>query len=127
MSEFYIMTCFYSSLSPQRLSGLGYCFSASQPPMLASAAIQSLKVLEQKPRKFCCEKKVCLKVNIYSFSRKLYALTPFARYYRPICAAILLLIFFFQLSVLMDFSHKFTLHMRIPKHIFILRQLWHHL
>ncbi|XP_005099579.1 serine palmitoyltransferase 1 [Aplysia californica] len=33
----------------QRLSGLGYCFSASQPPMLASSAIQSLKMLQEKP------------------------------------------------------------------------------
>ncbi|GFS10508.1 serine palmitoyltransferase-1 [Elysia marginata] len=33
----------------QRLSGLGYCFSASQPPMLASAAIQALKMLQAKP------------------------------------------------------------------------------
>ncbi|KAK3773555.1 hypothetical protein RRG08_022266 [Elysia crispata] len=33
----------------QRLSGLGYCFSASQPPMLASAAIQALKMLQEKP------------------------------------------------------------------------------
>ncbi|EGI57899.1 PREDICTED: serine palmitoyltransferase 1 [Acromyrmex echinatior] len=30
----------------QRLSGLGYCFSASQPPLLASAAITSLNMIE---------------------------------------------------------------------------------
>ncbi|XP_012530923.1 serine palmitoyltransferase 1 [Monomorium pharaonis] len=30
----------------QRLSGLGYCFSASQPPLLASAAITSLNKIE---------------------------------------------------------------------------------
>ncbi|XP_052255096.1 serine palmitoyltransferase 1-like [Dreissena polymorpha] len=30
----------------QRLSGLGYCFSASLPPMLASGAIQSLNIIE---------------------------------------------------------------------------------
>lgn len=30
----------------QRLSGLGYCFSASQPPLLASAAITSLDIME---------------------------------------------------------------------------------
>lgn len=30
----------------QRLSGLGYCFSASLPPMLASAAIAALDILE---------------------------------------------------------------------------------
>jgi len=30
----------------QRLSGLGYCFSASQPPLLAAAAITSLDTIE---------------------------------------------------------------------------------
>ncbi|KAL5021129.1 hypothetical protein ScPMuIL_000284 [Solemya velum] len=30
----------------QRLSGLGYCFSASLPPMLASAATQALTIME---------------------------------------------------------------------------------
>lgn len=30
----------------QRLAGLGYCFSASQPPLLASAAITSLDIIE---------------------------------------------------------------------------------
>lgn len=33
----------------QRLSGLGYCFSASAPPMLAQAAITALEVLEDSP------------------------------------------------------------------------------
>lgn len=33
----------------QRLSGLGYCFSASLPPMLASGAIQSLNIIENDP------------------------------------------------------------------------------
>ncbi|CAK1585888.1 unnamed protein product [Parnassius mnemosyne] len=33
----------------QRLSGLGYCFSASLPPMLTQAAISALDILEQKP------------------------------------------------------------------------------
>jgi serine palmitoyltransferase len=33
----------------QRLSGLGYCFSASAPPMLAQAAISALEVLENSP------------------------------------------------------------------------------
>merc|ERR1711970_1493523 len=33
----------------QRLSGLGYCFSASLPPMLASAAIEALSVIEESP------------------------------------------------------------------------------
>ena len=33
----------------QRLSGLGYCFSASLPPYLATAAIGALDRLEQDP------------------------------------------------------------------------------
>lgn len=33
----------------QRLSGAGYCFSASAPPFTASAAVASLKVMEEKP------------------------------------------------------------------------------
>ncbi|XP_026762497.1 serine palmitoyltransferase 1 [Galleria mellonella] len=33
----------------QRLSGLGYCFSASLPPMLTQAAIAALDVLEENP------------------------------------------------------------------------------
>lgn len=33
----------------QRLSGAGYCFSASAPPFLASAAIQSLSFLKEQP------------------------------------------------------------------------------
>ena len=33
----------------QRLSGAGYCFSASSPPFTASAAVASLKILEEQP------------------------------------------------------------------------------
>lgn len=33
----------------QRLSGLGYCFSASLPPMLTQAAITGLDILEENP------------------------------------------------------------------------------
>ncbi|XP_072947386.1 serine palmitoyltransferase 1 [Epargyreus clarus] len=33
----------------QRLSGLGYCFSASLPPMLTQAAISALDIMEAKP------------------------------------------------------------------------------
>jgi serine palmitoyltransferase len=32
----------------QRLSGLGYCFSASLPPFLATAAIGALDILEAR-------------------------------------------------------------------------------
>ncbi|KAJ8894923.1 hypothetical protein PR048_000230 [Dryococelus australis] len=43
----------------QRLSGLGYCFSASLPPLLAAAAICSLNIMDTKPELFttlgdCC-------------------------------------------------------------------------
>ena len=36
----------------QRLSGLGYCFSASQPPMLAAAVIKALEILDNSPCKY---------------------------------------------------------------------------
>uniref|UniRef100_U5EZ28 Serine palmitoyltransferase 1 n=1 Tax=Corethrella appendiculata TaxID=1370023 RepID=U5EZ28_9DIPT len=44
----------------QRLSGLGYCFSASLPPLLTQAAITALDKFEQQPIIFkelneCCE------------------------------------------------------------------------
>lgn len=45
----------------QRLSGLGYCFSASLPPLLAQAAISALDRFENEPKIFaelrtCCQK-----------------------------------------------------------------------
>ena len=36
----------------QRLSGAGYCFSASLPPMLATAAIRALDIIEQNTGNF---------------------------------------------------------------------------
>ncbi|XP_070564093.1 serine palmitoyltransferase 1-like [Ptychodera flava] len=36
----------------QRLAGLGYCFSASLPPLLAAAAIESLNLMEENPDMF---------------------------------------------------------------------------
>ena len=33
----------------KRLSGQGYCFSASLPPMLAAAAIEALNIMEEDP------------------------------------------------------------------------------
>ncbi|XP_044741042.1 serine palmitoyltransferase 1 [Chrysoperla carnea] len=33
----------------QRLSGLGYCFSASSPPLLCQAAIEALNIIEKNP------------------------------------------------------------------------------
>lgn len=35
----------------QRLSGLGYCFSASVPPMMAAAAIEAINIIESAPDK----------------------------------------------------------------------------
>lgn len=35
----------------QRLSGLGYCFSASLPPLLATAASEGLRMLEEQPER----------------------------------------------------------------------------
>uniref|UniRef100_A0A914YXB4 Serine palmitoyltransferase 1 n=1 Tax=Panagrolaimus superbus TaxID=310955 RepID=A0A914YXB4_9BILA len=36
----------------QRLSGLGYCFSASLPPLLATAASEGLRILQNEPDRF---------------------------------------------------------------------------
>ena len=36
----------------QRLSGLGYCFSASLPPLLASSALEALSIMDQSPELF---------------------------------------------------------------------------
>lgn len=36
----------------QRLSGLGYCFSASLPPLLTQAAISALERFEREPQMF---------------------------------------------------------------------------
>lgn len=36
-------------VSSQRLSGQGYCFSASLPPLLAAAAIEALNIMEENP------------------------------------------------------------------------------
>ncbi|KAG8234439.1 hypothetical protein J437_LFUL014185 [Ladona fulva] len=43
----------------QRLSGLGYCFSASLPPLLASAAIRALEIMEKNPQMFADLKALC--------------------------------------------------------------------
>lgn len=46
----------------QRLSGLGYCFSASLPPLLTQAAISALNRFESEPKIFAeiqtCSKKL---------------------------------------------------------------------
>ncbi|ETN76216.1 hypothetical protein NECAME_11834 [Necator americanus] len=35
----------------QRLSGLGYCFSASLPPLLATAASEGLRIIKEQPER----------------------------------------------------------------------------
>lgn len=47
----------------QRLSGLGYCFSASQPPLLTQAAISALDVFEKEPKIFTTLNEVSEKVD----------------------------------------------------------------
>ncbi|XP_011496437.1 PREDICTED: serine palmitoyltransferase 1 [Ceratosolen solmsi marchali] len=47
----------------QRLSGLGYCFSASLPPLLATAAIISLEIMDNKPQIFQILKENCHKFH----------------------------------------------------------------
>ena len=36
----------------QRLSGLGYCFSASLPPLLATSAMEALAIMDASPQLF---------------------------------------------------------------------------
>ncbi|KAG7247266.1 hypothetical protein CRUP_033105, partial [Coryphaenoides rupestris] len=47
----------------QRLSGQGYCFSASLPPMLAAAAIESLDIMEEDPDIFTVLREKCISVH----------------------------------------------------------------
>lgn len=47
----------------QRLSGLGYCFSASQPPSLTQAAISALDIFEKDPGIFSKLNEVAEKVD----------------------------------------------------------------
>lgn len=47
----------------QRLSGQGYCFSASLPPMLAAAAIEALNIMEEDPGIFSVLRKKCKLVH----------------------------------------------------------------
>ncbi|KAG6803815.1 serine palmitoyltransferase 1 [Apis mellifera caucasica] len=47
----------------QRLSGLGYCFSASLPPLLTSAAITSLDIMENNPQIFKSLRDNCIAIN----------------------------------------------------------------
>lgn len=47
----------------QRLSGQGYCFSASLPPLLAAAAIEALNIMEENPGIFAVLKKKCQHIH----------------------------------------------------------------
>uniref|UniRef100_G1SUF4 Serine palmitoyltransferase 1 n=1 Tax=Oryctolagus cuniculus TaxID=9986 RepID=G1SUF4_RABIT len=47
----------------QRLSGQGYCFSASLPPLLAAAAIEALNIMEENPGIFAVLKEKCRKIH----------------------------------------------------------------
>ncbi|XP_076639725.1 serine palmitoyltransferase subunit I [Colletes latitarsis] len=46
-----------------RLSGLGYCFSASLPPLLTSAAITSLDIMKNNPQIFQSLKANCIIIS----------------------------------------------------------------
>uniref|UniRef100_A0A672MN59 Serine palmitoyltransferase 1 n=1 Tax=Sinocyclocheilus grahami TaxID=75366 RepID=A0A672MN59_SINGR len=58
----------------QRLSGQGYCFSASLPPMLASAAIEALNIMEEDPGN-----------NIYIYIHKNKCILPSSLIYGGFC------------------------------------------
>uniref|UniRef100_H2QZP1 Serine palmitoyltransferase 1 n=1 Tax=Pan troglodytes TaxID=9598 RepID=H2QZP1_PANTR len=47
----------------QRLSGQGYCFSASLPPLLAAAAIEALNIMEENPGIFAVLKEKCGQIH----------------------------------------------------------------
>nr|DBA22457.1 TPA: hypothetical protein GDO54_013484 [Pyxicephalus adspersus] len=47
----------------QRLSGQGYCFSASLPPLLASAAIEGLNIMEENTEVFHTLRMKCKRIH----------------------------------------------------------------
>ncbi|XP_033019956.1 serine palmitoyltransferase 1 [Lacerta agilis] len=47
----------------QRLSGQGYCFSASLPPLLAAAAIEGLNIMEENPGIFQILRQKCKRIH----------------------------------------------------------------
>ena len=49
----------------QRLSGQGYCFSASLPPMLAAAAITAIDTMENQTEMFLELNNVCRKMHAH--------------------------------------------------------------
>lgn len=52
----------------QRLSGLGYCFSASAPPLLAQAAIAALDHFENEPEMFTELNEKCKLLNEWVYT-----------------------------------------------------------
>ncbi|KAK2119571.1 hypothetical protein P7K49_000957 [Saguinus oedipus] len=51
----------------QRLSGQGYCFSASLPPLLAAAAIEALNIMEENPEKLFARQNSGLELRDLAF------------------------------------------------------------
>ncbi|KAM3843524.1 serine palmitoyltransferase 1 isoform 2-T2 [Vipera latastei] len=47
----------------QRLSGQGYCFSASLPPLLAAAAIEALNIMQENPGIFQVLRQKCKQIH----------------------------------------------------------------
>ena len=47
----------------QRLSGLGYCFSASLPPLQAAVGIKSINLIEHQPELVSKLRKKCIKMD----------------------------------------------------------------
>ncbi|XP_050801900.1 serine palmitoyltransferase 1 isoform X1 [Gopherus flavomarginatus] len=47
----------------QRLSGQGYCFSASLPPLLAAAAVEALNIMEENPDIFQILREKCKRIH----------------------------------------------------------------
>lgn len=67
----------------QRLSGQGYCFSASLPPMLASAAIEGLNIMEDDPDIFRLLSQKCHR--IYSALQGIPGLKLVGESFSPAC------------------------------------------
>ncbi|KAK6018521.1 hypothetical protein OSTOST_15887 [Ostertagia ostertagi] len=47
----------------QRLSGLGYCFSASLPPLLATAASEGLRIIDEEPERVARVQRLAVAVH----------------------------------------------------------------
>lgn len=66
-------------LEHQRLSGLGYCFSASLPPFLSQVAITTLEFFEKDPTMFKKLKNISIQ-----FHKKFHCLTNYEMISDPI-------------------------------------------